>query len=59
MSEDRGAESPVSVEGGYVGILDVAVVGGLLVVVLALAIRYRRRQLENPDNLRKLSVLSR
>lgn len=57
MPEDRGVEPPEGADGGYVGILDVAVIGGLVVVLLILALRFRRRRLEEKKSLRKLSVV--
>ena len=59
MSEDTVVESSGSGEGGYVGILDVAVIGGLLVVAVILIIRFRRQRMEDHKSLRKLSVVSR
>lgn len=61
MSEGLGAES-VSVggtgEGLQVGVLDAVLVTGLVVVVVALVVRYRRRKLEEQSNLRSLKVIT-
>lgn len=46
-------------EGLQVGVLDAVLLGGLVVVVVALLVRFRRKRLEEQNNLRSLKVVNR
>ena len=60
MSEGVDAEvvGGGSGEGLQVGVLDAVLLSGLLVVVVALLVRFRRKRLEEQNNLRSLKVVN-
>ena len=61
MSEEDANMEPGgggSGEGLQVGVLDALLLAGVLVIVLILFLRYRRKQLEEKDNLRSLKVIT-
>jgi hypothetical protein len=58
MSTSRSEDLEVEPGGLQVSVLDAVLLAGLVVVVVAVLVRFRRKRLEEQNNLRNLRVIT-